>query len=213
MVNPIDFILHVDKYIEIIIDKFGVFSYAILFFIIFLETGLIIMPFLPGDSLLFVAGAFAARGAFNVLLLFVLLGAAAIVGDSVNYFIGKYFGEKAFANSRFFKPEYLEKTKAFYAKHGGKTIIIARFMPIIRTFAPFVAGIGKMNYSRFLAFNVIGGLVWVSLFLFSGYFFGTLPWAEKNLTLIIFIIIFLSILPGVIEYVRQKARKKSTNQV
>lgn len=202
--NIFDFILHVDRYINVLIQDYGAFTYLILFIIIFLETGLVITPFLPGDSLLFVVGAFAAQGSFDIIFIFVLLSIAAIIGDSVNYSIGNYFGIRIFKGSRLFKEKYLEKTKNFYQKHGGKTIIIARFIPIIRTFAPFVAGVGKMYYPRFLAFNIIGGLAWVALFLFAGYFFGTIPIIKENLTIVIIIIIFLSILPPIIEYIRSR---------
>lgn len=203
----IDFIIHVDSYIGQIIQSYGALTYLVLFAVIFIETGLVIMPLLPGDSLIFVAGAFAAGGSLNIVILIATLAIAAILGDSVNYWIGKYAGEKAFRNNRFFKKEYLDKTNAFYHKHGGKTIIIARFIPIIRTFAPFVAGMGKMDYKRFISFNIIGGIVWVLLFSLAGYFFGAIPWVEKNLTLVIFGIIFISILPPIIEYIRNKIRK------
>lgn len=211
--NPIDFILHVDKYIGEFIASYGVFTYGILFFIIFLETGLVLTPFLPGDSLLFVAGAFAAQGSLNVILLFVLLSIAAIVGDTANYWIGHFFGERFFVRRRLIKREHLEKTKKFYEKHGGKTIIYARFVPIIRTFAPFVAGVGAMRYSRFLLFNIIGGVAWAGLFVFAGYFFGGMPIVEENLTLVIFIIILLSLLPPIIEYLKSRRKTHSENLV
>src|SRR3989338_1873828 len=207
--SPIDFILHIDKYLGIIIQTYGALTYFIVFLIIFLETGLVIAPFLPGDSLVFVLGAFAAKGYLNLALLFIILSLAAILGDTLNYWIGNYFGERVFAKSRFFKQEYLEKTKSFYQKYGGKTIILARFVPIVRTFAPFVAGIGKMNYFKFLSFNIIGGLIWISLFLFAGFFFGEIPLIEENLTIVIFIIVGISLLPPIIEYLR--CRKKSRN--
>src|SRR3989338_1877669 len=204
----IDFVLHIDKYVGALAETFGLFTYAILFLIIFLETGLVITPFLPGDSLLFVLGAFSAQGTFNVLLLFILLVIAAILGDSVNYWIGNYFGEKVFANSRFFRQEHLERTKEFYRKHGGKAIVLGRFAPIIRTFVPFVAGVGKMNYPRFLTYNILGAIVWIALFLFAGYFFGNLPLVEKNLTMIIYIIVVISFIPIILEYIRHKRSKK-----
>jgi len=207
--SPIDFILHIDKYLGIIIQTYGALTYFIVFLIIFLETGLVIAPFLPGDSLVFVLGAFAAKGYLNLALLFIILSLAAILGDTLNYWIGNYFGERVFAKSRFFKQEYLDKTKNFYAKHGSKTIILARFVPIVRTFAPFVAGIGKMNYFKFLSFNIIGGLIWISLFLFAGFFFGEIPLIEENLTIVIFIIVGISLLPPIIEYLR--CRRKSRN--
>ncbi len=205
--NVFGFVLHIDKYIPLIFERFGIFTYLVFFLIIFLETGLVITPFLPGDSLIFVIGAFAAQGFLNILILFIILCLAAILGDSVNYWIGKYFGEKVFASSRFFKKEYLERTKNFYKKYGGKTIIMARFVPIVRTFAPFVAGIGKMDYVKFLSYNIIGGIVWVFLFLFAGYFFGGIPIIKENLTLVIYLIIFLSIVPPIIEYLRGRKRK------
>ena len=207
MNKVIDFILNVDKYLEILIGKFGVLTYFILFLIILLETGLVVTPFLPGDSLLFVAGTFASGGAFNIWILFILLSVAAILGDSLNYAIGSYFGVRVFEKSRFFKKEYLDKTKGFYDKYGKKTIVMARFVPIIRTFAPFVAGVGKMRDSSFISYNIVGGILWVALFLFGGYFFGQVPFVEKNLTLVIFAIIFISILPPVIEYLRHRLKE------
>jgi membrane-associated protein len=207
IVSLVDFILHVDKYIAILLAKFGVFTYIILFGIVFCETGLVITPFLPGDSLLFVVGTFAAKGAMKLSILFFVCLSAAIIGDSTNYWIGRYLGEKAFANNRFFHREYLEKAKEFYRRHGGKTVIMARFVPIVRTFAPFVAGLGEMRYPRFLTFSIIGNIIWVSLFLVAGYFFGELPFVEENLTLVIFGIIFLSFLPPIIEFIRHKRRK------
>ncbi|MFA5258737.1 MAG: DedA family protein [Candidatus Pacearchaeota archaeon] len=205
--NLFDFVMHIDKYLGIIITNFGYLSYAILFLIIFLETGLVLTPFLPGDSLIFISGAFAGKGDFNLFFLWIMFSLAAILGDSLNYWIGNYFGANLFSKSRFFKKEYLDKTKEFYVNHGGKTIILARFIPIVRTFAPFVAGIGKMDYKNFLMYNLIGGLVWVSLFLLTGYYFGKIPWVEENLSLIIIAIIFLSVIPVVIEYLRSKKRK------
>lgn len=204
----IDFIIHIDKYIDVLITNFGIFSYFILFLIVFCETGLVITPFLPGDSLLFVAGAFASRGSFNIFLLYILFASAAILGDSLNYWIGHYFGEHVFDKWKLFKREHLDKTKKFYEKHGGKTILFARFIPIMRTFAPFVAGIGRMHYEKFIFYNILGGLIWVSLFLLGGYFFGQLDWVKHNMTLLIFAIIFISILPILIEYLRNKFQKK-----
>lgn len=201
----IDVILHVDKYLKVLIDNYGSFVYFLLFLIIFMETGLVVTPFLPGDSLLFVAGTFAAAGSLSVYILFLLLCIAAIIGDTVNYWLGSYFGEKIFR--RFINKEYMQRTKLFYEKHGTKTIVLARFVPIIRTFAPFVAGIGKMNYPRFLTYNIIGGVAWVALFVFSGYFFGRLPFVKDNLTGITYVIILISLIPVLFEYV--KHRKKS----
>lgn len=204
-----DFFLHLDKNLTTIIAQFGPLTYVLLFLIIFCETGLIVTPFLPGDSLLFVAGSLSAFGSLNIIWLFVILALAAIIGDSVNYWIGSMLGRRVFhGKSRFFKKEYLEKTEKFYEKHGGKTIILARFMPIIRTFAPFVAGVGKMNYPLFISFNVIGAVLWVGLFLFGGFFFGNIPVIKNNFEVSIFVIIFVSILPGIIEYLKHKRHKK-----
>ncbi|MDO8509272.1 MAG: DedA family protein [Nanoarchaeota archaeon] len=205
-----DLILHVDKYLDILIQNYGTAIYVILFLVIFLETGLVITPFLPGDSLLFIAGTFASQGDMNVLLLFGLLSVAAIIGDSFNYWMGSYLGEKIFLRGRFVKKEYIDKTKDFYQKHGGKTIILARFVPIIRTFAPFVAGIGRMKYSRFLGFNIIGGIAWVGIFLFGGYYFGRIKFVQDNLTEFILLIIFISIIPIIIEVIRNKIKKRKT---
>ena len=196
----IDFILHMDKYFDLIIQNYGSMVYFVLFLVIFLETGFVITPFLPGDSLIFIAGTFSARGVLDVVFLFLLLSAAAILGDSFNYWIGKYIGNRISRTGKLVKKEYLERTSNFYRKYGGKTIVLARFVPIIRTFAPFVAGLGKMDYKRFLAFNVVGGVAWVALFLFAGYYFGQLPFVQENLTIIILVIVFLSIIPVVIEY-------------
>jgi membrane-associated protein len=201
----VDFILHIDTHLDAIIRQYGGWTYLILLLIIFCETGLVVTPFLPGDSLLFAAGAFAARGALDPFTLSVLLTLAAIAGDTVNYWIGKALAPRlATGRLRFIKQSHLDRTHAFYEKHGGKTIIIARFVPIVRTFAPFVAGVGAMEYSRFLAYNVVGGVVWVLLFVWAGYFFGNIPAVEHNFTLVIFAIIFLSILPPLIEFLRQR---------
>ncbi|HLP60902.1 MAG TPA: DedA family protein [Candidatus Deferrimicrobium sp.] len=208
----IDFILHLDKYINILIQDFGVWTYLILFLIIFCETGLVVTPFLPGDSLLFAAGAFAARGSLDLFWLFVILSVAAVIGDTVNYWIGHFVGPKVFQkeNVRFLKKEYLDRTHQFYEKYGGETIIIARFIPIIRTFAPFVAGIGKMTYWKFISYNIIGGIGWVAIFLFGGYFFGNIPFVKKHFTIIIFAIIIISVIPGVIEFLRMRRQNKKT---
>jgi membrane-associated protein len=207
----IDFILHIDSHMAEIIRNYGVWTYAILFLIIFCETGFVVTPFLPGDSLLFACGALAAStGALDPTVLIVLLSIAAILGDTVNYWIGSYIGPRAFAkeDSRFFKRKYLIQTHEFYEKYGGKTIIIARFMPIVRTFAPFVAGIGKMTYPKFLAYNVIGGITWIASFILLGYFFGNIPVVKRNFTLVIIAIIILSILPSIIEVFRHRRRNK-----
>ena len=207
----VDFILHLDVHLNTIIKNFGIWTYLLLFLIIFLETGVVVTPFLPGDSLLFAAGSFAALGSLNVFALFILLTLAAILGDTLNYWIGHFIGPRAFSgNTRFLKKEYLDRTHVFYEKYGGKTIILARFIPIIRTFAPFVAGIGAMDYPHFFFYNVIGAVLWVSIFTFGGYFFGNLPFVRDNFTIVIMVIIFISVLPGVFEFLREKfkSRKK-----
>jgi membrane-associated protein len=206
LLNFIDIFIHLDQHLSLLIQSFGGWAYLIVFLVIFCETGLVVTPILPGDSLLFGLGAIAAMGALKVEWLFVMLSIAAIAGDTVNYIIGHYVGPRVFAreSSRFFKKEYLERTHRFYEKYGGKTIVIARFVPIIRTFAPFVAGIGSMTYSRFIVYNIVGGISWIALFIFGGYYFGNLSIVKRNFTLVIVAIIFVSILPGVIEYVRQR---------
>jgi membrane-associated protein len=207
------FFLEIDKNLAIAVNSYGLWIYPILFLIIFCETGLVVTPFLPGDSLLFAAGTLAAIGQISIVLLLIFICIAAIVGDTINYLIGYYFGEKAFkSKSRWFKKEHLVKTQLFYEKYGGKTIILARFIPIIRTFAPFVAGIGKMNYSKFLFYNVIGGIAWVSFFLLGGYFLGSLPLIRDNLSLFLIGIIFLSLLPIPIEYFRERIKRKKLIQ-
>ncbi|OGC55601.1 hypothetical protein A2200_00375 [candidate division WWE3 bacterium RIFOXYA1_FULL_41_11] len=203
----ISFVLHIDVHLGEIIAQYGTLSYLILFVIIFIETGLVFTPFLPGDSLLFAAGAFAALGSFNIVLLFFLLWLAAFLGDTANYWIGHFFGEKIISNPKLpIKKEHIDKTQAFYDKHGGKTIFLARFIPIVRTFAPFVAGIGKMSYRHFIAYNILGGLVWVACFLFAGYFFGNIPKVKENFSLVVFVIIFLSVMPMVAEFIKSKSR-------
>lgn len=213
----IDFFIHLDKYLPLIIESFGIWAYVIVFIVIFCETGLVVTPILPGDSFLFALGTLAALGSLHIEALLTLLCIAAIAGDSVNYAIGHYIGPKVFhfEDSRFFKKKYLEKTHAFYEKHGGKTIIIARFMPIIRTFAPFVAGVGAMSYSKFIVFNIVGGISWVCIFLLGGYFFGNIPTVKSNFTVVIAAIVIISVMPGFIEYARQKfiARKKATEEM
>ncbi len=203
----IDFFLHLDKHLSELVQAYGTGTYIILFLIVFCETGLVVTPLLPGDSLLFAAGAIAALGSLNPHLLVVLLIIAAIFGDAVNYHIGKYLGPTAFKNpnSKIFRQEYLEKTQSFYDRFGGKTIIIARFIPIVRTFAPFLAGVGKMNYSYFLFYNVIGAIAWVVIGVYAGFFFGELPFVKNNFTAVIMVIIILSLLPAVFEF--WKARK------
>jgi membrane-associated protein len=204
----IDFVLHFDVHLNEIIIAYGTWTYAILFAIIFSETGFVVTPFLPGDSLLFAAGAFAAAGSMDVMVLFVLLSAAAIGGNIVNYWIGYTLGPSLVkkTNTRLINKAYLERTHRFYEKHGGKTIVIARFIPIIRTFAPFVAGVGFMTYGRFMLYNIVAGIVWVGAFTFGGYFFGNLPAVKNNFTFVIFAIIIISMVPPVVEFVRHKMR-------
>lgn len=210
----IDFVLHLDEEIPKLVASYGLWTYAILFAIIFMETGLVIMPFLPGDSLLFAAGSIAAQEvagqtALNVWVLWLLLFVAAVLGDTVNYWIGNKVGPRAFEQDiRFLKRDYLERTERFYEKHGGKTIILARFVPIVRTFAPFVAGVGTMKYSRFFVYNVVGAFLWTGIFIWLGYIFGNIPFVQKNFELVIVGIIILSVVPMVIEYVRGKAKKE-----
>ncbi len=211
----IDFILHIDAHLVEIVNNYQTWTYLILFLIIFAETGLVVTPFLPGDSLLFATGAIIAKPEtdLNIYLMCLLLIVAAVLGDMVNYHIGKYVGPKAFSGRyKLLKKEYLDKTQRFYDKYGGKTIIYARFVPIIRTFAPFVAGIGTMKYGRFASFNVIGGIVWITSFLFLGYFFGGIPVIRDNFTFVIFAIIGLSMLPPVIEVIRENRRKDKPDQ-
>ena len=204
----IDILLHLDQHLTWVIQNYGTWVYAILFLIIFCETGLVVTPFLPGDSLLFVAGALAAGGGMEVQTLFLLLVLAAFLGDNTNYWVGRFFGPRLFSRdqSRLFKRRYLDKTEAFYGRHGGKTIIFARFLPIIRTFAPFVAGLGRMRYRRFVAFSLAGGVFWIGFFVFGGYLFGNIPAVKNNLTAFILGIIVLSVMPGVVEYLRRRAR-------
>lgn len=205
----IDLFLHVDKNLVSLIDQYGVLIYGILFLVVFMETGFVVTPFLPGDSLLFASGALAAMGAMNIGLLYGLMLLAAIVGDTVNYWIGHYLGPKVFeGKSRFFKKEYLDDAEKFYEKHGGKAIILARFVPIVRTFAPFVAGVGKMNYSNFIIYNIIGGITWVSLFLMSGYWFGNIPFVKDNFHYVVVVIVLISVVPIVLELLKKKRVKK-----
>jgi len=205
----INFVLHIDQYLNIIVQKFGLGTYIVLFTIIFAETGFVFTPFLPGDSLIFVAGTFASQGILNVFVLFLILSLAAVLGDSINYSIGKFLGPRVFKEkSKYFKKEYLLKTETFYEKHGAKTIILARFIPIIRTFAPFVAGIGKMDYFKFLGYNVFGAFLWVGLFAFGGYFFGNISFVQENFSLVILVIILTSFIPGIIEFIKHKMKKK-----
>lgn len=211
--NLIELFLHLDEYLAQVISQYGVWTYAILFIIIFCETGLVFTPFLPGDSLLFAAGAFAALGALELWILIPLLIVAAILGDTVNYWIGHWFGMRLFTGKiPFLKKEYVARTHRFYEKYGGKTIIIARFVPIIRTFAPFVAGIGAMNYPRFITYNVVGGVAWVLIFTLAGYFFGNLPFVKNNFEIVIFAIIGISLVPPIWEAIAERWRKSHGDQ-
>jgi len=209
----INIFLHIDDYLSVIIKNYGAWTYALLFLIIFMETGLVVTPFLPGDSLLFAAGTFAGMGALNIGLLIIILIAAAILGDTVNYWIGHFIGPRAFSgNSRFLKKEYLDRTHDFFEKHGGKTIILARFIPIIRTFAPFVAGVGAMSYGRFLLYNIVGGIVWVTLFTLGGYYFGRLPFVQENFTIVVLAIILISVLPAAYEFLKSRLESSKEAQ-
>ncbi len=207
----VDFILHLDTHLDRILTDFGPWCYLLFFVIIFAETGLVVTPILPGDSLLFALGTFAAKGSLNVALVFVLLACAAVLGDSANYMIGKYFGTLILKKEGawFLKKQHIERTHRFYEKYGPKTIVLARFVPIIRTFAPFVAGVGKMSYVRFLTYNVVGGVLWIALFVFGGYFFGNIRVVKENFTIVIFAIIIVSIMPAVIEILRQTRQKSN----
>lgn len=200
----INTILHIDVYLAEVVNAYGALSYFLLFAVIFIETGLVFVPFLPGDSLLFAAGAIAAISSLNIFALILILWIAAFLGDTVNYFIGKFFGEKL---SKKVNQEYLIKTQSFYEKHGGITIFLARFIPIIRTFAPFVAGLGKMDYKKFIAYNITGGLVWVLLFTLSGYFLGNIPQVKENFSIIVIAIIAISLLPVFFEFIKHKKLK------
>lgn len=207
----LQFVLHLDENLRELVRNYGTFVHGILFLIIFCETGLVVTPFLPGDSLLFAAGAIAATGELNPWAMILLLTFAAILGDTVNYWIGAIIGPKVFSRpkSMLFNPEHLRRTHQFYEKYGGKTIIIARFVPIIRTFAPFVAGVGRMSYMRFISYNVIGGLLWVPVFVGGGYFFGNLPVVKEHFTVVILAIIVLSLMPMVVEFVRHKMSRRA----
>ena len=208
----LDLFLHLDTYLADIISQYGTWTYAILFFVIFMETGFVVTPFLPGDSLIFAAGTFAALdGGLNVWVLLILLMAAAVLGDTVNYWIGHYLGDRAY-NIKWIKREYLDKTHAFFEKHGGKTIFLARFVPIVRTFAPFVAGIGRMSYGFFFRWNIIGGITWVALFTFLGYVFGNIPFVKKNFEFVIIAIILISVVPIGLEWLKARREKKASSK-
>lgn len=207
----IDFILHIDTHLGEIISRYGTETYLILFLFIFCETGLVVTPFLPGDSLIFAGATFAAIGSLNVFVLFFVVLIAAVLGDTVNYHIGKYFSNKLYKleNNRFIKKAYIDKTQSFFERHGGKSIVLARFVPIVRTFAPFVAGIGTMSYKRFLSYNFIGAFLWVTLFTVAGYFFGNIPFVRDNFSIIIIAIIFISVLPPFIIFLKNKFKKEA----
>ena len=206
----IDVFLHLDKHLDVILKDYGTWTYLILFVTIFCETGLVVTPFLPGDSLLFAAGAIAARGSLDVMWLFLLLSGAAIAGNTVNYSIAHFIGPRAFSGeSRVLKKEYLDRTHAFFEKYGGFTIIITRFVPIVRTFAPFVAGVGAMSYPRFVAYNVVGGLAWVGMFIFGGYWFGNQPFVKNNFSVVVLAIIIISVLPMVVEFFRARRGRRT----
>lgn len=204
----LDFFLHIDKHLIAVTEQYGAWSYAILFLVLFMETGFVIMPFLPGDSLLFAAGSLSALGSFNLPILLIVCILAAFLGDTVNYWIGHFFGAQLFAKDRkFLKKAHLTKAQAFYEKHGGFAIVLARFVPIVRTFAPCVAGISKMSYPRFLAYNLVGGVLWVSLFVLTGHFFGNIPFVKHNFELVMVVIILISVLPIGYELLKAKMEK------
>ncbi|MGZ6316340.1 MAG: DedA family protein [Anaerolineales bacterium] len=203
----VDLFLHLDVHLSSVITQYGAWTYALLFVVIFVETGLVVTPFLPGDSLIFAAGTFAALGSLNLWLLFVLLAVAAVLGDTVNYWIGHFLGDRAY-NIKWVKREYLERTQRFFEKHGGKTIFLARFVPIVRTFAPFVAGIGRMSYSYFISYNIFGGIVWVALFTFAGYFFGNIPFIRDHFSVVILAIVLISVVPMAIEAIKAQRESK-----
>ena len=220
LLQAVDYFRHIDAHLAELLRDYGGWTYAILFLIIFCETGLVVTPILPGDSLLFAAGAVVATAnsqpgepALNIFFLWLLLMAAAVIGDSVNYQIGRWLGLRVFKDdARIMKTEYLRRTEAFYAKHGGKTIILARFIPIVRTYAPFVAGASRMDYPRFLSFNIIGGVVWITLFLFAGYFFGNIPFIQKNFEYVVIVIVLLSVVPVIMEWLKHRREKAAATE-
>jgi membrane-associated protein len=209
----VDFVLHLDKHLSYILESYGLWCYLLFFIVIFAETGLVVTPFLPGDSLLFALGTLAALDSINVLWLFVILSIAAVGGDSANYAIGKYFGAVILKREGawFLKKEHIDRTHRFYEKYGAKTIVLARFVPIVRTFAPFIAGVGKMSYMKFFSYNVVGGVMWIAAFIFGGYFFGNIPIIKRNFTFVIFAIIIISIMPAVIEVLKERKRNAVKN--
>lgn len=211
LLQLVDMFLHLDEVLKEVVAQYQQLTYLLLFLVIFMETGLVVTPFLPGDSLIFAAGTLAAMpdSPLNVVVLFILLSVAAVVGDTVNYWIGHYIGPRAFSgNVRFLKKEYMDKTHAFYEKHGGKTIILARFVPIVRTFAPFVAGVGAMTYPKFITYNVVGGILWVTLFLFAGFFFGNIPFIQENFEFVVIAIVLISVLPMAYEFLKARLEQR-----
>ncbi len=204
----VDLFLHLDKHLSAVITQYGVWTYGLLFVVIFIETGLVVTPFLPGDSLLFAAGTFAALGSLDIWLVFLLLAFAAVLGDTVNYWIGHYLGARAY-NIKWIKREYMDRTVGFFEKYGRKTIFLARFVPIVRTFAPFVAGVGQMSYGAFISYNIFGGIVWVALFTFAGYFFGNIPFIRDHFSLVVIAIVLISVLPMVYEAVKAQRENKA----
>jgi len=208
ILKVVDFVLHIDSYLSDIITRYGAWTYGLLFFVIFMETGFVVTPFLPGDSLIFAASTFAARGALNPWMIFILMSIAAVAGDTTNYWIGHAVGAKAYTGEvKWIKQEYLERTHAFFEKHGGIAIFLARFVPIIRTFAPFVAGVSEMSYGYFITWNMIGGISWVALFTLLGYFFGNIPFVQKNFELVIIAIVLISLVPAVSEGLKMRKNK------
>jgi membrane-associated protein len=203
----VDLFLHLDKHLSAVITQYGIWTYGLLFLVIFVETGLVVVPFLPGDSLIFAAGTFASLGSLNIWLLFLLLALAAVLGDTVNYWIGHYLGDRAY-QIKWIKKEYLDRTHGFFEKYGNKTIFLARFVPIVRTFAPFVAGVGRMSYANFFSYNVFGGIAWVALFSFAGYFFGNIPFIRDHFSLVVLAIVLISILPMVVEGLKVRSENK-----
>ena len=209
MQTLIDFIIHIDKHLADLAQQYGAWTYLILCLIVFAETGLVVTPFLPGDSLLFAAGALAASGAFNVWLLWPLLLVAVFCGDNVNYYVGSRLGRRVFKpDARILKIEYLHRTEEFYAKYGGRAVVLARFIPIVRTYAPFVAGASRMPYGRFLTFSIAGSLLWITIFLLGGYFIGNIPWVKENFKVVVVLIIIISVVPMVIEVIKARREKK-----
>jgi membrane-associated protein len=205
----LDFFLHIDKNLAVITAQYGMLTYGILFLVIFMETGFVVTPFLPGDSLLFAAGALSAMGSFNILILYGLMLIAAIAGDTVNYWLGSLLGREVFdGRSKLFKKAHLDQAEKFYEKHGGKAIVLARFVPIVRTFAPFVAGVSKMHYGKFISYNVIGGFAWVSLFVFSGFWFGNIPFVKDNFHYVVLVIILISVVPIILEVMKAGREKR-----